>query len=391
MKYGLLEGLQEYTAYVLGQSKMPLIPYLDSGDWEKYLPKFEHQAEHFETNGCTAYGTLNQIETFYNAIFGIEPNYAERFTYLLAKIDPLRGAYPQVVYDAIREHGLLDQRNIGVPDTREDYAENDISKHQLVEGQRWLRTHDFRHEWLWNGPPKDSLEVLKYALKTSPIAISVTAWQKEGDVYVDGGRKNNHWCLCYKVDDKGIHVYDSYEQNKKVLALDHRIQMAKRIWVSRLTKSSMRRHISLLEKILIVLSMKKPTLLDVCKAHIGKDASPSDKAPDELGCAETVTEILKKVYPETPIITGTWTLWAYFSKSALWFPMLEPEPGCVVISPSGKGNGKFPGHAGFIMDDGTIASNDSYTGKFERNYTLDTWKERYQKKGGFPVYFYKRK
>lgn len=151
----------------------------------------------------------------------------------------------------------------------------------------------------------------------------------------------------------------------------------------------MKKHVRLLEDILKNLNLMKKTLVDLAKEHIGTDASPADLAPDELGCAETVTTILKKLYPQTPIITGTWTLWDYFEKHPNWFPMQQPEPGCIIISPTGTGNGKFPGHVGIMLDDGTIASNDSFTGKFERNYDLDTWKARYQEKGGFPVYYYK--
>ena len=45
----------------------------------------------------------------------------------------------------------------------------------------------------------------------------------------------------------------------------------------------------------------------------------------------------------------------------------------------------MPGHTGVILANNVIASNDSATGKFIKNYTLDTWAERYVNKGGFKM------
>ena len=36
----------------------------------------------------------------------------------------------------------------------------------------------------------------------------------------------------------------------------------------------------------------------------------------------------------------------------------------------------------------SIASNDSRTGKFEENYTIDSWADRYVKRGGYFMKFY---
>jgi hypothetical protein len=394
MKYGLIQQLPEFVEYMLGRSEMPLIPYNEKGDWEKYLPRFEHQAETWETNGCTVYATLNQIETFYKFLYRVEPNYSERFTYLLTPVNPSSGAYPHNVYECIRKRGILTERLLDEPEDKEEYLnDEDISGSHYAFGQFWLQRHDFMHEWVWNGRPEDWKERLKHALKTSPVAVSVTAWYKdENGKYIDRNRKNNHWCLAYKFDDEGVHIFDHYDQQKKILAPDHRIQMAKRIWLNKKTRTALRRHESLLKRILKKLLMQ-PDIVTIVKSYIGKDASPADYAPDELGCAESVTTILKKLYPETPIITGTWTLWDYLQKN--YVRMNSPEVGCVVISPTGtsKLGSKvpYPGHAGFVLDNDTIASNDSFTGRFEINYDLSTWAKRYVEKGGYKMYYYKHK
>ena len=71
MNYGLQETLRELTAYILGASKVPYIPYNDSGDWEPYLPRYENQTTRLgqETNGCAAHGSLNQIEIMMNFLY----------------------------------------------------------------------------------------------------------------------------------------------------------------------------------------------------------------------------------------------------------------------------------------------------------------------------------
>lgn len=69
MKYGLEEQLQEFTAYILGASKVPYIPYQEDGNWEPYLPRYEAQADNFETYCCTVFGALNQIETLENYLY----------------------------------------------------------------------------------------------------------------------------------------------------------------------------------------------------------------------------------------------------------------------------------------------------------------------------------
>lgn len=390
MKYGLLEGLQEFTAYVLGQNNIPYIPYREDGNWEAYLPKYEPQAENYETSGCTVWGSQNQIETFSKFLYKTEPNYSERFTYLLANVDPARGQDPQVTYEAIRKNGLIDNELMPVTPTLPEFLDkSDLTGSLLAKGQNWLQTHDFKHEWLWTRRPSNALDLMKDALRTCPLGVSVSAWWPQNGKYIDNGLRNNHWCVCYKIDAEGIHVFDSYDHSKKILALDHRIDYVKRIWLNKKTKRALIRHKNILTMILEAL-IAKQTVLSVAQASIGTDASPSDLAPDELGCAETVTNILKKVYPEVPILTGTWTLWDYLRNPKNGYVQVsEPTPETIIISPTGLGKAGTNGHVGIFLEDGLIASNDSKTGRFIQNHTLDTWKTYYGKRQ-YPTYLYKR-
>lgn len=137
-------------------------------------------------------------------------------------------------------------------------------------------------------------------------------------------------------------------------------------------------------------------LYQVTLDSVGMDVSPSDLAPDELGCAETLSNLIKMVRPEFRIITGTWTLWDLLRKSPDFTLVESPQSGDIIISPTGtssKGSrAPFPGHTGIVGNRGKVYSNDSYDdGKLKQNFTLDGWRERYQERGGYPIYYFRIK
>ena len=395
MKYGLLEGARDVQAYIFGEAKIPCIRYNESGDWEKWLPKYEYQAEKFETNGCTVWGTQNQIETFHNFLYRSEPNYSENFTYLLTPVHPDYGCDPQSVYECIRREGLVNNNFMPTPDNKAEFLDvSRIDGTLRARGQYWLVNHEFMHEWLWIQRPENYLELMKEALKTSPLGVSVSAWHHDQDgSYIDAGFPNNHWCMVYKIDENGIYVFDSYDATKKRLSLDHNIGRAKRIWLNTKTRKDSQRHVRVLTDILKALKLMKPTLLDVCTANLGKDVTPKDVIDDEVACAETVTTILQMVYADMPIITGTYTLWQHMkSPTSNFVEVNEPEPGAIIISPTGTGKYGCIGHVGIIDDNGIIMSNNSFgqhKGQFTQNYTFDTWTERYKNQHGMPIFFFK--
>lgn len=392
MQYGLQENLQELTAYILGKSVMPFIPYQEDGNWEKWLPQYENQTTKLgqETSGCTVWGSENQIETLCKYIYRLEPNYSERFIYNLVPVIPGRGADPQDTYECIRKNGLIDEAFLPMTDTLDEYLDkSQITGSLRAKGQKWLVQNEFQHEWVWEDGkrPANYMEVLRKALKTSPIGISVYAWEQQGDEYISR-EGNNHWVMLYKIDDEGYPwIFDSYDHSKKKLSKDHNIKRAKRIWVNRRTYSGAKYQLNLLKKIVNYL-LQKTTLIDVVTQRLGTDVSPEDLAKDEVGCAESVTNLLKILYPETPIITGTYTLYDYLKKSDKWIRVTVPTPECVIICPTQEGK-PFPGHVGIFMEDMTIASNDSATGRFLKNYTLDVWRERWVDRGDYQIFMFK--
>lgn len=128
---------------------------------------------------------------------------------------------------------------------------------------------------------------------------------------------------------------------------------------------------------------------------LGKDASPNDVVPDEVGCAESVSDILIQAFPklDIPLIVSTNHLYNYLESSRSFIRIDQPLRGDIIISPTGYSS-KYPaplpnGHVGIFSDNNQIMSNNSDTGLFDIHYTLDSWNARYRDIGGYPVIYYR--
>lgn len=126
------------------------------------------------------------------------------------------------------------------------------------------------------------------------------------------------------------------------------------------------------------------------KASLGKDASPRDLVPDGLGCAESLTTLLRNIIPNFRIVTGTWSLWDLLRAHKSFKEVTDPQPGDIILCVTGTGNGKVSnGHTGVVMLEDKIASNDSQDGLWEENYTIESWKKYYTIKGGYKTRYYR--
>lgn len=122
------------------------------------------------------------------------------------------------------------------------------------------------------------------------------------------------------------------------------------------------------------------------KLVVGTDLS--FVAPDELGCAESVSRLINYLDPTLglPIVTGTWTLDQAFKRSPHFIPIqqLYARDGCIIIAVTGEGKGA--GHVG-ILSGGKVYSNNSYTGKWDGHYTHESFRSAFIKRG-FPIKYY---
>ena len=199
------------------------------GQWDNFLPTYEPQFnEFFDSNGCTVWGSQNCIETLLKRLTSQDQNFSERFTYILAGIRP-PGADPHSVLEIMRSNGLIANDLLPMTSSFEEFLQPDpMTVNLLVEGHRF--PYEIKHDWVWVGKQNrnERTKKLRDALKYSPVGISATAWYEQNGVYVDKGRPNTHWCVCYGWTDRGWKVFDSYDQSKKIVSYDHNIECAKR-------------------------------------------------------------------------------------------------------------------------------------------------------------------
>lgn len=130
-------------------------------------------------------------------------------------------------------------------------------------------------------------------------------------------------------------------------------------------------------------------LAEEAKLRLGTDASPKNLAPQELACAESVSNIIHSVIPSFPAdVVGTPELYRLLSKSTLFKRVTDPIPGCVVISPT---VGTSRGHTGIYIEHDKIASNSSKTGLWTHtptHYTRQRWIDYFNGHQGLKGYLF---
>jgi len=118
---------------------------------------------------------------------------------------------------------------------------------------------------------------------------------------------------------------------------------------------------------------------------VGIDVSPNDVAPDELGCSESVSELINLLIPfKIQTFTG-YLNDQLISDKRVKGVIIVFRPGDIVISPTPFPGSPKIGHTAIIGRGGKWYSNSSYSGVWEQNYDYLSWRERYQKKLGLPL------
>lgn len=143
----------------------------------------------------------------------------------------------------------------------------------------------------------------------------------------------------------------------------------------------------------IQLGFSKSDILHaVANSLIGVDASPMDRAVDELGCADTVNTIYASAIAPNVEIGGsvsTVQMNAVLRGDMKRFSKVEiPQKGDIIISET---EGTRVGHVGIMDDHYVIMSNSSSTGTWQKNYNIDTWKQRYVTRLKLKMEFYRLK
>ena len=144
-----------------------------------------------------------------------------------------------------------------------------------------------------------------------------------------------------------------------------------------------------------VLKEQLPTMKDkflkICLDALDTDVTPKDEVPDDVACAEVESTLLKKVFPDFPILPSTTDLDFKLFTDKRFERITEPEIGCIIISPRNATN---YGHVGTFITSERIASNNSFgpnKGKYTGNYTYEAWIQEFKVKRGLRIYLYRIK
>ena len=158
-------------------------------------------------------------------------------------------------------------------------------------------------------------------------------------------------------------------------------------WVAKLLRTFFPPKIEEVEFIPIEIPMEtnqEKLIKEATKAR-GTDVSPKNLAPQELSCAEGVSELLRRVYPDFKIQISTAELFKQLKLDKRFKATLTPSAGCVIISPR---TSDTYGHTGIFLTNDKIASNDSRKGVWEQNYTWDSWIREFRDKRGLRIYLF---
>lgn len=140
-----------------------------------------------------------------------------------------------------------------------------------------------------------------------------------------------------------------------------------------------------------VATANSQKIYEVAAAHLNQSLCENHM----FGCMETVNNIFEIAFgSEIGGRQSTYMGYQYLTGALkgkyTFVEVTDPLPGDVIISPTGYGKSEVMpnGHVGIVAKYG-ILSNNSYTGRLEEGYKLDSWKARYADRGGYPVKFFR--
>lgn len=234
--------IDESTQWFLGDGCLPAgILFPDGHGWADFLPTGERQNKNgFETNNCTNYSLLNNIEAIGKKKYGSEfqNNLSERERGVRSGTTATGNNY-QNVCECLRLQGVIPEAFLPFDDsidTWEEYYSPRIIPFNLWKvSESWKKKYKYGHDWAFL--PNDPLAVkrskIKEALKYSPVSVAGYAWiQHEDGLYYNDGQANHAFDVYDFVEGQYWLALDSYPDNSgsfiKKLSWDYNFTEGKR-------------------------------------------------------------------------------------------------------------------------------------------------------------------
>ena len=224
--FGYIEDKKDKRDFLFGTGKLEDTIINESGNYDKFLPVFEPQSRLFDTMACWVFGTLNCLETMHICKYGEEKNWSDREV-SIGGGGTQNGGMPREAIEFARTKGLIPEEMLPFSDSIRSWwqyhSPDPLPKKYLDEGLKWLQDYSVGYEYVktnygWVQKFKqlfgfNNQEILKQALKRSPLGVSVYAWKfRNGIAYKNTWDRDNHWIMLYGYEDgKYWKLYDHYD------------------------------------------------------------------------------------------------------------------------------------------------------------------------------------
>ncbi len=384
---------------------------LPKAERTKYLPDGVLQFNDvFDSYGCASRAPLNVLEAKLTRFYdhGMHPElkkwcddngYRVDGKFVLSDnfIEILSGTTPtgnslKAPLEAIRKHGVIPARFLPLTNglTWDEYMDkNRITKEMTDLGQEFKARFTINYEQV-------KAEDFEQALEDDPNIVAGHGWPVPWNgEYPASDAPPNHAFAHFPP------VMDNYEPFHKTLAKDYNFfDWGYQIAITAQNPNPMKDQLTLIGHLLNVIGLllsqifnrpnvdippaelpmnqpieEKPAPADlIAKAAIdalGKDLTPDDEIPDEVACVAQIVKVLEPTpYHLKGSLAFTPDLVTYLRNDKRWKATLTPKAGRIVVSPT---VGDIKGHCGIFITDTRIASNDSRNGKWQDNYSWESW------------------
>ena len=423
--------------WILGATSYACLAEIPLKERDRHLPDGEAQKGKEDFMDCVTRGYLNILETKFNFLaknglinehivflqnysyFNKDGEFEVSDRFIDVKSGTTRkGNSMKAPADAIHRYGVIPKSMLpaNTKMTWDDYHNpKAITKEMEDLGKEFLSRFNINYERVYE-PQYSSL------LPVDMLNVAGYAWIKKGDEYVaPQGLPPNHAFMMYNKPD--YIIFDNYTDKKryiKKLSPDYDfLDYGYRIFISFNTnmklvdsiKEIIRAVFKLIADLFKTLTPKeqeeiinqvninlekiktpmyeqlsnKEKLLALAKQSFETDISPQNKAPQELSCAEGVSELLNAIVGKFPIQISTAELKKQMDNDNRFWRVINPKMGQIIVSPR---TNTTAGHAGIFISDTQIASNDSRDGKFRVNYTWDSWVKEFKTRRGLRIFLY---
>ena len=239
-QYGFVAPVITEEDYTFGSGQLGAEILQPDGQWDDYLPPEELQRlRGVESMSCVSFATLTSIQILLKRKYGEDKNYSERFTAILAETNRI-GTTPKKVSEAIRKKGTIPDTLLPFSSDIASWSEYHSPTPMLMDfldkGLKWLETHDFGYDWVFTGGSLENKKnKLKQALQSSPVCVSVYAWQQNGEYYIKPeGVRDTHLTVCYGyVDGAYWKIFDTYDMTHKKLVWEYSFGLAQRYTIDK--------------------------------------------------------------------------------------------------------------------------------------------------------------